>query len=189
MVYLDRIYTRSGDQGETSLGDGSRVQKTSQRITAHGAIDELNAAVGVARANADNHIAACLAEIQNTLFDLGADLCVPVTDSSSTISTGRITPAHIQALESTIDSFNNRLEPLTSFVLPGGSQTAATLHLARTICRRAEIEVLRVAESETVNQQLLIYLNRLSDLLFVLARSANNDGHDDILWIPGGTTN
>lgn len=189
MVYLDRIYTRSGDQGETSLGDGSRVQKTSQRITASGAVDELNAAVGVARSNADDHIAACLAEIQNTLFDLGADLCVPVTDSSSTISTGRITPEHIQALETTIDSFTNRLEPLTSFVLPGGSQTAASLHLARTICRRAEIEVLRVAESETVNQQLLIYLNRLSDLLFVLARSANNDGHDDILWIPGGTTN
>jgi cob(I)alamin adenosyltransferase len=185
MVYLDRIYTRGGDAGETSLGDGSRVSKTSQRIVAHGAVDELNATVGVARTLADEHVGSSLAEIQNTLFDVGADLCVPQSEGSETPHL-RITPGQVSALESAIDSFTERLEPLTSFVLPGGSAASAALHQARTVCRRAEIEVLRLAGSEAVNDQVLVYLNRLSDLLFVLARAANDDGRDDILWVPGG---
>ena len=185
MVYLDRIYTRGGDAGETSLGDGSRVLKTSQRIVAHGAVDELNATVGVARTLADEHIGSSLAEIQNTLFDVGADLCMPRSEQSEAAPL-RITPGQVAAIESTIDSFTERLEPLASFVLPGGSPAAAALHQARTVCRRAEIEVLRLSETQAVNDQVLAYLNRLSDLLFVLARSANNDGRDDILWVPGG---
>jgi len=187
MVYLDRIYTRGGDAGETSLGDGNRVLKTNQRIVAHGAVDELNATIGVARTLADDHVGSSLADIQNTLFDVGADLCVPHSEESET-SPLRITPEQVSALESTIDSFTERLEPLSSFVLPGGSPATAVLHQARTVCRRAEIEVLRLAESQAVNDQVLVYLNRLSDLLFVLARAANNDGQDDILWVPGGET-
>ncbi len=187
MVYLDRIYTRGGDAGETSLGDGSRVPKTSQRIVAYGAVDELNATIGIARTLADEDVGKSLAKIQNTLFDVGADLCVPESGESEASSL-RVVPEQVSALESTIDTFTERLEPLTSFVLPGGSAAAAALHQARTVCRRSEIEVLRLAETQTVNQQVLVYLNRLSDLLFVLARSANDDGHDDILWIPGQGT-
>ena len=185
MVYLDRIYTRSGDAGETSLGDGSRVPKTSRRIVAYGAVDELNAMIGAARAATGEDIAANLATIQNDLFDVGADLCIPETDEGGNESL-RVTPEQVSWLETTIDTFTDRLEPLASFVLPGGSPAAAALHQARTVCRRAEIEVLRLSEHETVNDQVIIYLNRLSDLLFVVARSANNDGRDDVLWVPGG---
>ena len=184
MVYLDRIYTRSGDAGETSLGDGSRVPKTSLRIVAYGSVDELNATIGAARATTGEEIAANLATIQNDLFDVGADLCVPAADGDD--KSLRVTPEQVSWLENTIDTFTDRLEPLTSFVLPGGSPAAAALHQARTVCRRAEIEVLRLAEHETVNDQVIIYLNRLSDLLFVVARSANDDGRDDVLWVPGG---
>ncbi|HAB13998.1 MAG TPA: cob(I)yrinic acid a,c-diamide adenosyltransferase [Planctomycetaceae bacterium] len=185
MVYLDRIYTRSGDAGETSLGDGSRVPKTSRRIVAYGAVDELNAMIGAARAATGEEIAANLATIQNDLFDVGADLCVPEADGDGSESL-RVTSEQVSWLETTIDTFTDRLEPLTSFVLPGGSPAAAALHQARTVCRRAEIEVLRLTEHETVNNQVVIYLNRLSDLLFVVARSANDDGRDDVLWVPGG---
>ena len=184
MVYLDRIYTRSGDAGETSLGDGSRVPKTSLRIVAYGSVDELNATIGAARAATGEEIAANLATIQNDLFDVGADLCVPAADGDD--KSLRVTPEQVSWLENTIDTFTDRLEPLTSFVLPGGSPAAAALHQARTVCRRAEIEVLRLSEHETVTDQVLISLNRLSDLLFVVARSANNDGRDDVLWVPGG---
>ena len=185
MVYLDRIYTRSGDAGETSLGDGSRVPKTSRRIVAYGAVDELNAMIGAARAATGEEIAANLVTIQNDLFDVGADLCVPEADGDGSESL-RVTSEQVSWLETTIDTFTDRLEPLTSFVLPGGSPAAAALHQARTVCRRAEIEVLRLTEHETVNDQVVIYLNRLSDLLFVVARSANDDGRDDVLWVPGG---
>ena len=184
MVYLDRIYTRGGDAGETSLGDGSRVLKTSPRIVAYGAVDELNATIGIARTLSDEDVGKSLAEIQNTLFDVGADLCVPESSESESSSL-RVVPEQVSALESTIDTFTERLEPLKSFVLPGGSPAAAALHQARTVCRRSEIEVLRLAETQAVNQQVLVYLNRLSDLLFVLARAANDDGHDDMLWVPG----
>ena len=188
MVYLDRIYTRGGDAGETSLGDGSRIPKTSQRIVAQGAVDELNAAIGLARTLANEPIGNSLAETQNTLFDLGADLSVPHSDESESPRL-RILPEQVQALESAIDSFTEQLEPLTSFVLPGGSPSAAALHHARTVCRRAEIEVLRLAESQNINDQVLAYLNRLSDFLFVVARAANDNGNNDILWIPGEHTN
>ena len=184
MVYLDRIYTRSGDAGETSRGDGSRVPKPSLRIVAYGSVDELNATIGAARAATGEEIAANLATIQNDLFDVGADLCVPAADGDD--KSLRVTPEQVSWLENTIDTFTDRLAPLTSFVLPGGSPAAAALHQARTVCRRAEIEVLRLSEHETVNDQVIIYLNRLSDLLFVVARSANNDGRDDVLWVPGG---
>ena len=184
MVYLDRIYTRSGDAGETSLGDGSRVPKTSLRIVAYGSVDELNATIGAARAATGEEIAANLATIQNDLFDVGADLCVPAADGDD--KSLRVTPEQVSWLENTIATFTARLEPLTSFGLPGGSPAAAALHQARTVCRRAEIEVLRLSEHETVNDQVIIYLNRLSDLLFVVARSANDDGRDDVLWVPGG---
>ena len=184
MVYLDRIYTRGGDAGETSLGDGSRVLKTSPRIVAYGAVDELNATIGIARTLADEDVGKSLTEIQNTLFDVGADLCVPESSESESSSL-RVVSEQVSALESTIDTFTERLEPLKSFVLPGGSPAAAALHQARTVCRRSEIEVLRLAETQAVNQQVLVYLNRLSDLLFVLARAANDDGHDDMLWVPG----
>ena len=143
MVYLDRIYTRSGDAGETSLGDGSRVPKTSLRIVAYGSVDELNATIGAARAATGEEIAANLATIQNDLFDVGADLCVPAADGDD--KSLRVTPEQVAWLENTIDTFTDRLEPLTSFVLPGGSPAAAALHQARTVCRRAEIEVLRLS--------------------------------------------
>ena len=192
MVHLDRIYTRGGDDGQTSLGDGSRVRKTAPRIIAIGAVDELNALVGGVRSTLPDDpvtgLDEVLASIQNTLFDAGADLCLPETDGATqTTATGplRITAEQISRVESIIDTFNGQLEPLASFVLPGGSRAAATLHQARTVCRRAEIEVLRLAEQESVNDRVAVYLNRLSDLLFVLARTCNSHGRDDVLWVPG----
>ncbi|MFP6770511.1 MAG: cob(I)yrinic acid a,c-diamide adenosyltransferase [Planctomycetaceae bacterium] len=192
MVHLDRIYTRGGDDGQTSLGDGSRVRKTDPRIIAIGAVDELNALIGVARSTIpDDPVAGLdqvLASIQNTLFDAGADLCLPETDGATEpTATGplRMTAEQVSQVESIIDSFNGRLEPLASFVLPGGTPVAVALHQARTVCRRAEIEVLRLAEQGTVNDRVAVYLNRLSDLLFVLARTCNSHGQDDVLWVPG----
>ncbi|WP_445679021.1 cob(I)yrinic acid a,c-diamide adenosyltransferase [Radicibacter daui] len=193
MVRLDRIYTRGGDRGETSLGDGSRVAKDSLRVAAYGDIDELNAVLGLAicEAAADAAFVADLSRLQNDLFDLGADLCVP--QSSEERAEGeaprksrlRIRPDQVTALEAWIDRVNEALPPLTSFILPGGTRLAAQLHVARTVCRRAERAVAALARAETVNPAALEYVNRLSDLLFVLARAANPPGAEP-LWQPGG---
>lgn len=187
MVYLDRIYTKSGDRGETSLGDGTRVPKTHPRLAAYGTVDEVNSAIGVAVAcgSCTDAVAQQLRAIQNDLFDLGADLCVPITPEPLEYVPLRIQPAQVTQLEIWIDSYTSQLTPLNSFILPGGTPAAAFLHLARTICRRAEIAVQMLAERETINEQSLIYLNRLSDLLFVLARYCNHQGTEDILWAPG----
>jgi cob(I)alamin adenosyltransferase len=181
MVYLSRLYTKSGDAGETSLGDGVRVLKCSARVTAYGEVDELNAVVGLIAAHAPP-FEAFVRTVQNDLFDLGADLCLPVRDKESALRVGPEQPAR---LEREIDRLNEPLEPLRSFVLPGGSAAAAWLHLARTVCRRAERSVVALMQSEAVNPNVLVYLNRLSDLLFVMARVANGDGKGDVLWEPG----
>ena len=181
MVFLSRIYTRAGDGGETGLGDGKRVSKCSARVIAYGEVDELNAALGLAACHA-SAAAALLRTIQNDLFDVGADLCVPPAGNEAAL---RIRPEQAGRLEREIDGLNERLQPLRSFVLPGGSPAAGWLHLARTVCRRAERSVVALMQSETVNPNVLVYLNRLSDLLFVLARVANDDGRGDVLWEPG----
>lgn len=187
MVRLDRIYTGGGDNGQTSLGDGLRVAKTHAGIIAGGSVDELNCAIGVAIAGTpDSSLVPVLRQLQQLLFDLGADLCCRWnTGSAASDRVPRMTPVHVAALEQLIDQSVARLEPLRSFVLPGGTVLAAALHLARGICRRAEIDVLRLAETQTVNPDLLVCMNRLSDLLFVLARSANENGTADVLWEPG----
>jgi cob(I)alamin adenosyltransferase len=180
-VRLTRIYTGGGDRGETSLGDGTRVPKVDCRIAAFGAVDELNSQIGVVLAgDLPDELRKVLARVQNELFDLGADLSVPfgVTDRL------RITPEQITGIENDCDRFNRDLPDLTSFVLPGGSEAAARLHVARTVCRRAEREALEAAEELEINQLALVYLNRLSDLLFILARTANADGEEP-LWKPG----
>jgi cob(I)alamin adenosyltransferase len=186
MVYLSRIYTRTGDQGDTALGDLSRVPKDHPRVTAYGSVDELNAVLGLlAAGQPDAAEADLLRSIQNDLFDVGADLCLPATPDESPGSCLRVRPEQAQRLEAAIDRLNADLKPLTSFILPGGRPAAAWCHLARTVCRRAERDVVTLARSEAVNPQVIIYLNRLSDLLFVLARVHNNEGKDDILWVPG----
>jgi cob(I)alamin adenosyltransferase len=190
MVYLSRIYTKSGDRGETGLGDGTRVPKDSSRVVAIGEVDELNAALGLVLANCPNcPESALLRGIQNDLFDVGADLCVPPSEPGASASGApeplRVTTAQTQRLEQAIDRLNENLQPLNSFILPGGTPAAAWLHLARTVCRRAERAVVTLMRSEKVNEQVLIYLNRLSDLLFVLARVANDGGKSDVLWVPG----
>jgi cob(I)alamin adenosyltransferase len=186
MVYLNRIYTKSGDAGETSLGDGQRVPKTHPRIGAYGGVDELNSVLGVAiAAGLAVEMRAMLTHIQNDLFDLGADLCVPESDTPAEFPPLRVTEPQVAQLERWIDGATERLEPLTSFILPGGSVAAAHLHLARTVCRRVEIGVLELVACERVNPRAVIYLNRLSDLLLVLARLANDGGKGDVLWTPG----
>ena len=186
MVYLNCIYTKTGDTGETSLGDGRRVSKTDLRIVAYGTVDELNSVMGcVLAARPSAEIVHMLSRIQNDLFDVGADLCIPESDLPSPPAALRVTAEQVCQLERWIDSANSRLQPLTSFILPGGSPASAQLHVARTVCRRTEIEVLRLGQHERINPQVVIYLNRLSDLLFVLARCANGDGKDDVLWVPG----
>jgi cob(I)alamin adenosyltransferase len=182
-VRLTRIYTRGGDKGETSLGDGSRVAKTDPRVVAYGAVDELNSALGLALAgDIDPALREPLERIQNDLFDLGSDLSVPFAEGDGKLRVGQ---AQIDELETLCDRFNDPLPPLRSFVLPGGTEVAARLHLARTICRRAEIEALRVAAA---NPLALTYLNRLSDLLFILARTANAIAAEaEPLWKPGGS--
>ncbi|WP_437201271.1 cob(I)yrinic acid a,c-diamide adenosyltransferase [Planctomicrobium sp. SH664] len=187
MVYLNRIYTRSGDAGETSLGNGDRVPKTHPRIAAYGDVDELNASLGVAIAlgNLDDAAVTRLREIQNDLFDVGADLCVPESAEETAFPPLRVQPAQPFKLERWIDVDVEQLQPLNSFILPGGTAGAALLHQSRTICRRAEISVLKLVEQEPVNQHVAIYLNRLSDLLFVMARMANDGGRSEILWTPG----
>jgi cob(I)alamin adenosyltransferase len=188
-VRIDRIYTRGGDAGQTSLGDGERVSKNDLRIWAYGTVDEAGAAIGVAVATGlEAGVAALLRRIQNDLFDVGADLSVPLdTERGRGKSRLRITDEHVAALERACDELGERLEPLTSFVLSGGTPGAASLHLARTVCRRAERHAVALAESEPVNPTALAYLNRLSDLLFILARLANDGGAADVLWKPGGS--
>jgi cob(I)alamin adenosyltransferase len=182
MVRLTRIYTRGGDQGETSLGDGSRVAKQSLRVAAFGTVDEANAALGLARLHAEGEVAEALARIQNDLFDLGADLCTPEGARAGAL---RILGAQVERLEREIDAWNAHLAPLDSFILPGGTPLAAHLHQARTVVRRAERLVAELMAAEPVNAEALKYLNRLSDHLFVLSRHANDQGARDILWRPG----
>jgi cob(I)alamin adenosyltransferase len=184
MVVLNRIYTKTGDLGLTSLGDGKRVKKHALRIAAIGAVDEANAAVGVARLHAKGELDASLSRIQNDLFDLGADLCVPAAGAKGEGAL-RIADAQVTRLEQEIDAMNERLAPLRSFVLPGGSEAAAYLHLARTIVRRAERIMTELAEKEPVSASARKFVNRLSDHLFVAARHANDDGARDVLWVPG----
>jgi cob(I)alamin adenosyltransferase len=187
MVVLSRIYTRTGDKGDTALGNGNRVAKHSQRVTAYGTVDECNATLGMARLHATGAIDAQLAMIQNDLFDLGADLCRPdmEQDADAPYPPLRMTPGQVDRLEAEIDAMNTALEPLRSFVLPGGSALAAYLHLCRTVSRRAERLTVELATVETVNSAALKYLNRLSDWFFVASRIANNDGKEDVLWVPG----
>jgi len=183
-VRLTRIYTRGGDRGETSLGDGSRVSKLDPRIAAFGTVDELNSQLGVALADAElpESFRAPLERIQNELFDLGADLSVPVGVEGRL----RVTQEQIDGLELLCDAFNEPLSELKSFVLPGGTRAAAQLHVARTVCRRAEREALAAAREVEIDPLVLVYLNRLSDLLFILARAANG-GENETLWKPGAS--
>lgn len=192
MVQLTRIYTRGGDKGETSLGTGQRVAKHDLRVTAYGTVDEANACIGLARLHTDGEVDAMLGRIQNDLFDVGADLCVP--DDATPEAAGfegarkhalRVADTQVSRLEIEIDTVNAKLQPLKSFILPGGSAAAAYLHLARTVARRAERYCTELAETEPVNEQAIVYLNRVSDLLFVLARHVNEDGQADVLWVPG----
>ena len=186
MVYLSRIYTKSGDAGDTSLGDGSRVPKDHLRVAAYGDVDELNAVLGLLVAHQPEVAeSALLRDIQNDLFDVGADLCVPQPADEKPGDRLRVRPEQAQKVESAIDRLNANLTPLYSFVLPGGTPTAAWCHLARTVCRRAERAVVSLARTEPINPQVIVYLNRLSDLLFVLARHYNGQGHADVLWEPG----
>ena len=187
MVFLSRIYTKSGDQGETGLGDGTRVPKDHLRVAAYGAVDELNAVLGLLLAGSPPPPEAdLLRSIQNDLFDVGADLCVPQAENEAPGQRLRVRAEQVTRLEGAIDRLNAGLQPLTSFVLPGGEPAAAWCHLARTVCRRAERDVVTLMRAEPLNPQALIYLNRLSDLLFVLARVCNRQGQADILWVPGG---
>jgi cob(I)alamin adenosyltransferase len=187
MVRLTRIYTRGGDAGETSLGDGARVPKHALRVAAYGTADEANAAIGIARlhaARADAEADAMLGRVQNDLFDLGADLCTP-EDGRRSAGALRILPTQTERLEREIDAMNASLRPLDSFILPGGSAASSHLHLARTIIRRAERLVSELAAGERVNPEAVKYLNRLSDHLFVLGRRLNDNGAGDVLWVPG----
>ena len=214
MVQLTRIYTGGGDKGETSLGDGSRVAKHDRRVAAYGTVDEANAIIGVARVEVRREletvteaqsglepsedaarvatgrvdllrqIDAMLDRIQNDLFDAGADLCVPLEQQRKSEAL-RISADQSKRLEGEIDALNEHLEPLKSFVLPGGTAVAALLHQARTVVRRAEREITEIAATETINPEVVVYVNRLSDLLFVMARTANDRGAADVLWVPG----
>jgi len=186
MVPLTRIYTLGGDKGQTSLGDGSRVAKQSLRVEAYGTVDEANAAIGLARLHCDAEADVMLARIQNELFDLGADLCTPEAGRRASGAL-RIVAAQVLRLEREIDAMNPALRPLASFILPGGTEAAAHLHLARTVTRRAERLVCALAAAETVNPEAVKYLNRLSDHLFVLGRRVNDNGERDVLWQPGAT--
>jgi cob(I)alamin adenosyltransferase len=184
MVTLNRIYTKTGDKGETALGDGTRLPKHALRIEAFGTVDEANAAIGLARLTADGEMDAMLARIQNDLFDLGADLCVP-EDGRRAEGRLRVAPQQVARLEREIDAMNESLAPLNSFILPGGTNVSAHLHLARTIVRRAERLIVALAEKEKIDDDARRYINRLSDHLFVAARFANAKGTKDVLWVPG----
>lgn len=194
MVKLNVIYTRTGDDGESGLGDGTRRLKTDPRFAAMGDVDETNSAIGLVRlhtrAATDPTLAAIeatLARVQNDLFDLGADLCQPRAPDEAPGAALRVAPSQVAALERAIDALNEELAPLRSFILPGGSPAAASLHLARAVCRRAERSLVALAEAEAdaVSAAARAYVNRLSDYLFVAARAANAFGADDVLWAPG----
>jgi cob(I)alamin adenosyltransferase len=184
VVTLSRIYTRGGDEGRTSLGDGTRVAKHTARVAGYGTVDEANATIGLARLHTAGDADAMLARVQNDLFDLGADLCRPGGDFDDP-KVLRIRDSQVDRLEREIDAMNAELQPLGSFVLPGGTPAAAHLHLARTVTRRAERLVCELAEAEAVNPAAIRYLNRLSDHLFVLSRWLNQEGAKDVLWVPG----
>ena len=187
MVVLNKIYTKTGDDGETALGNGSRVAKFSLRVTAYGTVDETNSTVGLARLHATGEMDTQLAMIQNDLFDLGADLCRPdmERDADAGHPVLRMADAQVERLEREIDAMTQAVEPLRSFILPGGSPLAAHLHLCRTVCRRAERWTVELATMESVNPIAVKYLNRLSDWFFQASRIANDDGRDDVLWVPG----
>lgn len=189
MVKLNKIYTRTGDDGTTGLAGGDRVLKTDLRVEAYGTVDEANSFIGMARLSTASlpELDACLAAIQNALFDLGADLASPGTPEELGYEPLRVTQKQVDDLEHAIDALNARLQPLKSFVLPGGSPAAAALHVARTVARRAErvMVALNAGEPEGINPAAIRYINRLSDLLFVAARVANEDGRADVLWVPG----
>jgi len=187
VVVLNKIYTKTGDGGETALGNGARVAKHATRVTAYGTSDELNCFVGVARLEATGDVDAALSRIQNDLFDLGADLCRPdmEKDAEAQFPPLRMADAQVARLETEIDAMNDALEPLRSFILPGGSALSAHLHVCRTVARRAERLSVELATMEAVNPAAVKYLNRLSDWFFVAARIANNGGKGDVLWIPG----
>ncbi len=190
MVVLNRIYTKTGDSGTTALGTGERVSKTSKRIAAYGTVDETNSLIGVARAQletADEAVSQMLFRIQNDLFDLGADLCVPDKGVALPYEPLRVSDAQVKRLEDEIDLMNAELQPLRSFILPGGARAAAALHVARTVSRRAEREMVELASepAEPVSVAALKYINRLSDFLFVAARYVNDHGKADVLWVPG----
>ncbi|MBI1329107.1 MAG: cob(I)yrinic acid a,c-diamide adenosyltransferase [Alphaproteobacteria bacterium] len=184
MVVLNRIYTKTGDKGETALGDGTRLPKFALRIEAYGTVDEANAALGLARLHTRGEADVMLARIQNDLFDLGADLCVPETAKRNE-NRLRIADVQVERLEREIDAMNAELAPLTSFVLPGGTAASAHLHLARAIVRRAERAMVHLATEEEINPAAVRYANRLSDHLFVMSRYLNNKGTGDVLWTPG----
>ncbi|WP_333829640.1 cob(I)yrinic acid a,c-diamide adenosyltransferase [Pararhodobacter sp.] len=187
MVVLNKIYTKTGDGGETALGNGARVPKYALRVEAYGTVDETNATVGLARLHAQGDMAEALARIQNDLFDLGADLCRPdmEKDHDAGYTPLRMTETQVERLESEIDAINAGLQPLRSFILPGGSALAAQLHLCRTVSRRAERLTVELSRNESINPAALRYLNRLSDWFFVAGRVANENGATDILWVPG----
>ena len=189
MVRLTRIYTRGGDSGETSLGDGSRVPKHALRVAAYGTVDEANAAIGLARLHTAAHpeADAMLARIQNELFDTGADLATVIGRKSGGRPELRMVASQVERLEREIDAMNKELAPLGSFIMPGGNEASALLHLARTVVRRAERRMTALAAREAVNPEAIRYINRLSDHLFVLARSLNEQGAGDVLWVPGAS--
>ena len=189
MVVLNRIYTRTGDKGDTALSNGERVPKNAPRVEAYGTVDELNATLGLARLHATGNLAGQIAVIQNELFDLGADLSRPRMDedAQAPYPVLRIIDSQVARLETEIDMMNAALTPLRSFILPGGSPLAAHLHLCRTVARRAERAAVALAATEDANPAALKYLNRLSDWLFVAGRIANENGTNDILWVPGAS--
>ena len=184
MVKLTKIYTRGGDKGETTLGDGNRIPKHDLRVAAYGTVDEANATIGLARLHTINEADQMLSRIQNDLFDLGADLCRP-DEGPNAKKAMRIISAQVNRLEVEIDLMNDKLDDLTSFILPGGSPASAYLHLSRTITRRAERLISELSIRENINPQALSYINRLSDHLFQLARLHNDGGKTDVLWTPG----
>jgi cob(I)alamin adenosyltransferase len=189
MVVLNKIYTRTGDKGETALGNGDRVAKHSLRVSSYGTVDETNATIGMARQHSSGEMDAALARVSNDMFDLGADLCTPDRENDATAPYPRlrIVDAQVDRLEAEIDAMNAKLTALRSFILPGGTALAAHLHLCRTVCRRAERLTVELSQVEDVNPAAVKYLNRLSDWFFVAGRIANNDGKDDVLWVPGLT--
>ena len=183
MIKLNKIYTKTGDGGDTALGDGERVLKDSLRVSAYGNVDELNASIGIITLYANTELKRKLKNIQNDLFDIGADLCVPISEKNK--DRLRLSTNQIETLELEIDEMNSILEPLNSFVLPGGCRSATFLHMAMIICRRAERSVVSLRSIEEINVNILVYLNRLSDWLFVASRVENQENSSEVLWAPG----